>query len=153
MEVLLTLESVVVNLAECLKNSDLMAALTRLVSLNVKSLEVIIIWRLQHMYGFKQPPSGVSELLDTPTDSTFCFHCIWFVGHPHQTLWQVTNWWTERAQVSWTSLAQDLSACHRSATSAPILSPRSSASVATSRVIPLAVQLWIAYRQERKIAV
>lgn len=29
MEVLLTLESVVVNLAECLKNSDLMAALTR----------------------------------------------------------------------------------------------------------------------------
>lgn len=30
MEVLLTLESVVVNLAECLKNSDLMAALTRL---------------------------------------------------------------------------------------------------------------------------
>lgn len=43
MEVLLTLESVVVNLAECLKNSDLMAALTRLVSLNVKSLEVIII--------------------------------------------------------------------------------------------------------------
>lgn len=29
MEVLLTLESVVVNLAECMKNSDLMAALTR----------------------------------------------------------------------------------------------------------------------------
>lgn len=29
MEVLLTLESVVVNLAECLKNTDLMAALTR----------------------------------------------------------------------------------------------------------------------------
>lgn len=29
MEILLTLESVVVNLAECLKNSDLMAALTR----------------------------------------------------------------------------------------------------------------------------
>lgn len=29
MEVLLTLEAVVVNLAECLKNSDLMAALTR----------------------------------------------------------------------------------------------------------------------------
>ena len=32
MEVLLTLESVVVNLAECLKNSDLMAALTRYAS-------------------------------------------------------------------------------------------------------------------------
>lgn len=32
MEVLLTLESVVDNLAECLKNSDLMAILTRFVS-------------------------------------------------------------------------------------------------------------------------
>ena len=33
MEVLLTLESVVDNLAECLKNNDLMAILTRFVSL------------------------------------------------------------------------------------------------------------------------
>lgn len=32
MEVLLTLESVVDNLAECLKNNDLMAILTRFVS-------------------------------------------------------------------------------------------------------------------------
>lgn len=35
MEVLLTLESVVVNLAECLKNSDLMAALTRYHSVHI----------------------------------------------------------------------------------------------------------------------
>lgn len=34
MEVLLTLESVVDNLAECLKNSDLMAILTRCVFSN-----------------------------------------------------------------------------------------------------------------------
>lgn len=41
--------------------------------------------------------------------------------------------------------------CHHNGTSAPTRSPRSLASVATSRAILLAVQLWIAYRQDRKI--
>lgn len=41
MEVLLTLESVVVNLAECLKNTDLMAALTRWVENSTSAINVL----------------------------------------------------------------------------------------------------------------
>ena len=79
--------------------------------------------------------------------------CVWFTGRPHQTLWQVTNWWTERAQVSWTSLARALSVCRHSATSAPTRCPRSLASAATSRVILLAAPPWTAYRQDGEIPV
>lgn len=47
MEVLLTLESVVVNLAECLKNSDLIAALTRYTSI-LKCLFVCFLLNKKH---------------------------------------------------------------------------------------------------------
>lgn len=72
-----------------------------------------------------------------------------FTGHPHQTLLLVTNWWTERAQVNWTSLAQDLLVCRHNATNDPTRSPKSLVNVATSWVIPHAVQLWIAYKWVR----
>lgn len=66
---------------------------------------------------------------------------IFVTGRPHQTLWPVTNWWTERAPVSSTSLVRDLSVSRHNATSAPTLFPRSLASVATIWAIHLAVPL------------
>lgn len=48
MEVLLTLESVVDNLAECLKNNDLMAILTRFVCpLHMLLLKVLVFFLLK----------------------------------------------------------------------------------------------------------
>lgn len=65
MEVLLTLESVVVNLAECLKNSDLMAALTR-----YAKDYFLFVW-----------PNFLCKQTETVHQSL-----IWLTGRPRQTL-------------------------------------------------------------------
>lgn len=64
MEILLTLESVVVNLAECLKNSDLMAALTR-----------YTLKRLPFYCGF-----------NTASCITTILFSVKYTGRPHQIL-------------------------------------------------------------------
>lgn len=63
----------------------------------------------------------------------------------------MTNWWTERAQVSWIFLAQDLLVYHHSATNAPTQYLRNLVNVAISLLILLAVPHWNAYRQDREI--